>query len=62
MMMERGDMGEVEGQRQEEILSTFHRIEELESHGISKQDIQKLKAGGFHTIESVLIMNSLFPR
>ena len=33
--------------------TTFHRIEELESHGINKQDIVKLKAGGYHTIESV---------
>lgn len=40
-------------QRQEEAPSTFQRIEELESHGISKQDIQKLKAAGYHTIESV---------
>jgi hypothetical protein len=48
-------MQEAEGgdQRQEEAPSTFQRIEELESHGISKQDVQKLKAAGYHTIESV---------
>eukprot|EP00599_Poterioochromonas_sp_BG-1_P009593 CAMPEP_0173133636 /NCGR_PEP_ID=MMETSP1105-20130129/838_1 /TAXON_ID=2985 /ORGANISM="Ochromonas sp., Strain BG-1" /LENGTH=337 /DNA_ID=CAMNT_0014045329 /DNA_START=23 /DNA_END=1036 /DNA_ORIENTATION=- len=32
---------------------SFRRIEELEQHGIAKSDIQKLKAGGFHTIESI---------
>jgi hypothetical protein len=32
---------------------SFHRIEELEQFGISKVDISKLKAGGFHTIEAV---------
>ncbi len=32
---------------------TYSRIEELENHGISKNDVQKLKAGGFHTIESL---------
>lgn len=40
-------------QQQEEAPSTFQKIEELESHGISKQDIQKLKTAGYHTIESV---------
>jgi hypothetical protein len=46
--------GEDEEQRQAEAPpSTFIRIEELESHGISKQDILKLKNGGYHTVESV---------
>ena len=36
-----------------EACQTYSRIEELESHGISKNDVQKLKAGGFHTIESL---------
>ena len=35
-----------------EACQTYSRIEELESHGISKNDV-KLKAGGFHTIESL---------
>jgi ERCC4-type nuclease len=50
MAMQDMEVGE---QRQEEAPSTFQRIEELESHGINKQDIQKLKAAGYHTIESV---------
>jgi DNA repair protein RAD51 len=29
------------------------RIEELESHGINKNDITKLKNGGYHTIQSL---------
>lgn len=29
------------------------RIEELESHGINKTDITKLKNGGYHTIQSI---------
>lgn len=52
MHLQEGEGGD---QRQEEAPSTFQRIEELESHGISKQDIQKLKAAGYHTIESVII-------
>ncbi len=32
---------------------SYSRIEELENHGISKVDITKLKAGGYHTIESI---------
>ncbi len=32
---------------------SFHKIEELEQHGVAKSDIQKLKGGGFHTIEAV---------
>ncbi len=41
---------------------SFRRIEELEQHGIAKSDIQKLKAGGFHTIESVSITFSPIQR
>jgi hypothetical protein len=37
----------------EEVVSTFKRVEELEHFGINKNDISKLKAGGFHTIEAV---------
>lgn len=36
---------------------SFHRIEELESYGVNKTDITKLKAGGFHTVEAVRINN-----
>ena len=32
---------------------SFSKIEELESHGVNKGDINKLKAGGYHTIESI---------
>jgi copper(I)-binding protein len=32
---------------------SFRKIEELESFGINKTDIVKLKSGGYHTIESV---------
>jgi len=31
----------------------YTKIEELESHGVNKADIAKLKAGGYNTIESV---------
>jgi predicted DNA-binding protein len=44
---------------------SFHRIEELENYGIAKADIQKLKHGGYHTIESVCqisLLKLLFPR
>ena len=47
----------LQGERQEEQEDyqqvSFRRIEELEQYGIAKADIQKLKAGGYHTIESV---------
>lgn len=36
-----------------EHVSCFHKIEELESHGIAAADIKKLKAGGYNTIESI---------
>lgn len=38
---------------EENIVALFRRIEELEQFGINKTDIQKLKSGGFHTIESI---------
>lgn len=31
----------------------YRKVEELESFGVNKQDIAKLKTGGYHTIESV---------
>lgn len=31
----------------------FRKIEELESFNVNKQDINKLKEAGFHTIEAV---------
>lgn len=33
--------------------SSYKKIEEMESYGVNKTDIIKLKAGGYHTIESV---------
>mmetsp|Transcript_18329 Transcript_18329/g.18408 ORF Transcript_18329/g.18408 Transcript_18329/m.18408 type:complete len:348 (+) Transcript_18329:262-1305(+) len=33
--------------------TVFKLIEELESHGIAAVDIKKLKAAGFHTVESI---------
>ncbi len=33
--------------------SSFRKIEELESFGVNKTDLIKLKSGGYHTIESV---------
>ena len=39
-------------QEQEQVMN-FRKIEELESFGVNKNDINKLKQGGFHTIESV---------
>jgi DNA repair protein RAD51 len=41
------------GIRQEERVAAFTRVEELESHGINKSDVTKLKEGGYHTIEAV---------
>lgn len=32
---------------------SFRKIEELESFGVTRQDIKKLKEGGYHTIEAV---------
>lgn len=34
-------------------VTAFHKVEELEQYGVNKTDIQKLKQGGFHTIEAV---------
>ena len=39
--------------QEEEQAMAFSKIEELESYGINKTDINKLKQGGFHTIESI---------
>ena len=36
----------------EEQQVSFHKIEELESFGVNKTDITKLKTGGYHTIEA----------
>ena len=36
-----------------EQLQSFQRIEMLENFGVTKQDILKLKGGGFHTVESI---------
>lgn len=33
--------------------ASFRKIEELESFGVNKTDLTKLKSGGYHTIESV---------
>ena len=32
---------------------SFRKIEELENYSVARTDIVKLKAGGYHTIESV---------
>ena len=40
-------------QEEYQVQNTFRKIEELENFGINKTDIIKLKAGGYHTIESV---------
>ena len=40
---------------------SFRKIEELESFGVAKTDIKKLKEGGYHTVEAVCInTNVLF--
>ena len=33
--------------------TNFKKVEELESYGVNKTDIQKLKAGGYNTVESI---------
>ena len=33
--------------------SVFHKVEEMENFGVNKTDITKLKAGGYHTMESI---------
>lgn len=45
---------EEEEQQEEEAFSAFHHVSELEAHGISHQDCQKLGDGGFCTVESVV--------
>jgi hypothetical protein len=47
---------------QEQVVVNFHRIEFLESFGINKADISKLKNGGYHTVESVntVDLNDIF--
>ena len=57
-MMEMGynhqDQHEAADEQEEyQVQNTFRKIEELENFGINKTDIIKLKAGGYHTIESV---------
>ena len=41
--------GEIDG----EFVNSFRKVEELESFGIGKPDVTKLKAAGFHTVESI---------
>jgi hypothetical protein len=50
----------MDAQAEEYQQTTFKRIEELEQYGISKPDIQKLKAGGYHTIEAVSSSCAIF--
>ena len=42
-----------EGELAEDAGVCFHRIEELEANGVSRVDIAKLKAGGYHTVEAI---------
>lgn len=42
MMMERAEEREVEAEG--EVMVSFLKVEELENHGISRTDVQKLKA------------------
>lgn len=51
--MEILDAEESAFQTEEQQQYSFRKIEELESFGINKTDIIKLKSGGYHTIESV---------
>lgn len=52
---ENEDVNEGQGMQVDDsdVTVAFHRIEELESYGINKQDINKLKSGGYHTIEAI---------
>ena len=43
----------VEAGTEVELIQSFRRIEDLENFGVNKPDIQKLKAAGFHTVESI---------
>lgn len=45
------DQGQQEQEEYQQV--TFRKVEELEQYGVAKSDIQKLKAGGFHTMEAV---------
>eukprot|EP01038_Epipyxis_sp_PR26KG_P015261 gene15261-20564_t len=44
---------EQQGEEALEQAVSFRRIEELEGFGVSRQDILKLKNGGYNTVESV---------
>jgi vancomycin permeability regulator SanA len=44
----------------QQMVVCYHRIEELETHGVNRNDIAKLKAAGFNTIESVSIAKDIF--
>ena len=35
---------------------SFKKVEELENYSVNKTDIQKLKLGGYNTIESVSML------
>lgn len=48
-----GGITQEPGGEEEEVVATFKRVEELENYGMNKNDIAKLKAGGFHTIEAI---------
>jgi hypothetical protein len=50
------DQQEMVGDMEEQQISSFRKIEELENFGINKADITKLKAGGYNTIESVCLL------
>lgn len=52
-MIERVRGAVVETEQVEEISVCYHKVEELESHGVAKVDITKLKNGGYHTIEAI---------
>jgi len=48
-----GDQEQMQGVDENQPVSNFSKIEELENHGINKADITKLKQGGYHTLESI---------
>jgi hypothetical protein len=54
--MEQQQMDQQQAELEEYQQVSFRRIEELEQYGIAKPDIQKLKSGGYHTIESVCFL------
>mmetsp|Transcript_14548 Transcript_14548/g.19969 ORF Transcript_14548/g.19969 Transcript_14548/m.19969 type:complete len:345 (+) Transcript_14548:22-1056(+) len=56
MQVARGGIVEAYDENQQEetaVAVCYHRIEELEAHGVNRNDIAKLKSSGFNTIESV---------